>query len=619
MAHADSYIPVSRFHLALVVASLIAMPGSLLLPPTIANWPLWAVLAAGTLPLLWDIVKGVLKGDFGADVLAAIGLITAIVMQEYMAATLLVLMMASGQALEAYAMRRASSVLLALAQRMPATAHRRQGDHIEDIELTSIAVGDEIVIYPHETSPVDGVVVSGHGTMDESYLTGEPYRVSKAPGSGVLSGAVNGEAVIVIKAEKLPEDSRYASIMQVMAEAEQHRPQLRRIADQIGAVFAPLALILAIAAWVLTGEPDRFLAVLVVATPCPLIIAIPVTLIGAISMAAKRGIIIRDPTVLERLPTCRTAVFDKTGTLTYGQPELTEIHVREGFTANKILTLVAALESYSKHPLAVAVLAAAKKRKLYFLPDAAQVSERPGQGLRGRVEGRDVIVTSRKRVHEYAENASEAESLLPPTAAGLECVVLVDGQYAATLHFRDAPRAEGKSFIHHLGPNHHFSKVMLVSGDRESEVKYLAERLGIEDMLAGQSPEQKLVIVREETAKAPTLFMGDGINDAPALAAATVGLAFGQHSSVTSEAAGAVIMDNTLSRVDELIHLSEKMRRVALQSAIGGMTLSILGMVAAVAGMITPVQGALAQEAIDVLAIMNALRLAWDRDLKADV
>jgi heavy metal translocating P-type ATPase len=431
----------------------------------------------------------------------------------------------------------------------------------------------------------------------------------------VLSGAINGDAVMVIRADKLPQDSRYASIMQVMTEAEQKRPQLRRLGDQVGAVFAPVALLLAIAAWAITGEIDRFLAVLVVATPCPLLIAIPVVIISAVSMAAKRGIIIRDPTVLERLPTCTTAIFDKTGTLTYGQPELTEIITAKGFESDTVLQAVASLERYSKHPLASAFLKAAEAAHLY-LPEATKVSEIPGQGLSGHIEGYDILITSR---HKLLLAHPQMQLLLPPVVAGLECILLVNGEYAATLRLRDAPRKEGQPFIHHLGPNHHFTKIMLVSGDRESEASYLGELLGITEIYASQSPEQKLAIVRAEAALAPTLFMGDGINDAPALTAATVGLAFGQHSSVTSEAAGAVILDNTLSRVDELIHLSEAMRKIALQSALGGMGVTIIAMIAAAMGYLTPVQGALLQEAIDVLAIMNALRLAWRKDLRADV
>ncbi|HEX2752138.1 MAG TPA: heavy metal translocating P-type ATPase, partial [Alphaproteobacteria bacterium] len=430
-----------------------------------------------------------------------------------------------------------------------------------------------------------------------------------------LSGAINGESVLVMRAEKLAHDSRYAQIMGVMQEAEQKRPAIRRLGDKIGAIFAPLALLFAVAAWYFTGDSGRFLAVLVVATPCPLLIAIPVTLISAISMAAKRGIIIKDPTVLEQLPTCRTAIFDKTGTLTYGKPELTDIVPAQGIGANDILQLAASLEQYSKHPLANAILQAAAKAKLVST-EAAKVSEKPGQGLTGMVGGHEIRVTHRNKL---LQQTPDMAAILPPTVAGLECIIMKDGQYAATFRFRDAPRAEGKSFIHHLAPSHQFNKIMMVSGDRESEVTYLAGLLGIKETLASQSPEQKVAIVRAETAKAPTLFMGDGINDAPALASATVGIAFGQHSSVTAEAAGAVIMESSLVKVDELIHISAAMRRIVLQSAIGGMALSVMAMGFAAGGYITPVMGALLQEAIDVLAIANALRLTWSRNIHADL
>ncbi|MEI6730333.1 MAG: HAD-IC family P-type ATPase, partial [Pseudomonadota bacterium] len=367
--------------------------------------------------------------------------------------------------------------------------------------------------------------------------------------------------------------------------------------------------------WWITGDALRALAVLVVATPCPLIIAIPITIIGAISMAARSGIIIKDPKVLELLPTCRTAIFDKTGTLTYGKPELTEILPAEGFTPNDILQLAASLERYSKHPLSNAILQAAKKAKL-TLSDAERVSEKPGQGLTGIVSAQEICVTSRKKLLQLTPDSS---ATLPPTSTGLECIIMIAGKYCATFRFRDAPRADGKSFISHLSPAHGFKKIMLLSGDRESEVSYLAELLGIKDALSSPSPEQKVAIVRAETAKSPTLFMGDGINDAPALASATVGIAFGQHSSVTAEAAGAVIMENSLVKVDELMHISQRLRIIALQSAIGGILFSIIGMIFAGLGYITPVTGALLQEVIDVVAIANALRLSWGKSIKIDL
>lgn len=600
----------NKWQMVIALGSIVAIAVHFALN---SNVPLLVLIAFGGVPLLIQIMLKLFKSGIGVDFLGAIELVASTVLEQYLAAVLIVLMLAGGQALERYAMRRASAVLRALSDRMPSLAHRKNDDKIEEIALADIAIGDNIVIFPHATAPVDGEVVEGHGSMDESYLTGEPYQVSKTIGADVLSGAINGEAVIVIRAGKIAQDSRYAQIMGVMQEAEQKRPSMRRIADVLGGWFSALTLVVTGVVWYTTGSSLTALAVIVVATPCPLIIAIPITIISAISMAAKRGIIIKDPTVLERLPTCRTAIFDKTGTLTYGKPKLREIIPAEGLVANDILQSAASLERYSKHPLATAILQAAEKNKLSMI-EAESVSEKPGQGLTGMVMGQDIFVTSRKKLLQL-----QPDIKLPPTAAGLECIIMQGGKYAATFRFRDAPRSEGKPFISHLGPRHQFNKVMMVSGDRESEVTYLADLLGIKEMLASQSPEQKVAIVRAETLKAPTLFMGDGINDAPALASATVGVAFGQHSSITAEAAGAIIMENSLEKADELIHISTKLRRIALQSAVGGIMVSIIGMVFAAWGYVSPVQAALMQELIDVIAIANALRMTWGNKIEIDL
>jgi heavy metal translocating P-type ATPase len=606
-----------RWQLLVVGISLVAIGLSLVFRMTSSlspDFPLWIAIILGGIPSFLYIVVKLLKGDLGADSLAALALLTAVILHEYLAAVIIILMIASGQALETYAMRKASSVLLALAERMPNTVHRKTASGIEDIPLLEIRIGDAIVVYPHETCPADGVVIEGQGSMDESYLTGEPYQISKVPGVSVLSGAINGESVLIFQVEKIPADSRYASIVAVLQEAEQKRPTLRRLGDQIGAIFAPIALLFAMAAWYVTGDAIRFLAVLVIATPCPLLIAIPITIISAISMAARHSIIIKDPTVLERLPTCRTAIFDKTGTLTYGRPVLTEILTSDNFDTNFVLQNVASLERYSKHPLSSAILQAAKKNELTLL-DAASVSEQSGKGLTGVIGKNKIHVTHRKKI---MENFPEFAKLLPPTTVGLECVILINDEYAATIRFHDIPRKESKSFIGHLKPSHQFNKIMLVSGDRESEVKYLGDLLNLSEIHASQTPQQKLEIVRAEMKNAATLFMGDGINDAPALSAATVGIAFGQYSNVTAEAAGAVIMENSLNKVDELIHLSLATRNIALQSTIGGMGLSIIGMGFAAAGYISPVMGAILQEVIDIIAIVNALQLIWGSKIETD-
>lgn len=571
-----------------------------------AQIPLFATLAMGVLPV-YDLLRKLLRREFGSDLLGGVSIITSVVLGEYLAGSIIVLMLSGGEALESYALGSASSVLAALAKRMPSMAHRKSGTKTENVALDQVAVGDMLVIYPHDVCPVDGVVVEGRGSMDESYLTGEPFQMTKTRGSTVISGAVNGEAVLTIQATQKAADSRYAKIMGVMRDSEASRPQLRRLGDRLGAIYTPVALAVAVGAWAWSGDPARFLAVLVIATPCPLLLGIPIAIVGSISLCAKRAIIVKSPVVLERITDCRVAIFDKTGTLTYGTPKLTETLVAEGFEAKELLTLLAGLERYSKHPLARAVLDAAKDAGV-AVPEADEVSEAPGLGLQGLIGGRKIQITSRKQIALLNSPGTEK---LGPSTGGLECVALVDGRYAGILRFRDAPRADSRTFVTHLGPKHHFSRVMIVSGDRESEVRYLAEEVGITEIHAQKSPEEKLEIVKAETAKAPTLYVGDGINDAPAMMAATVGMAIGQNSDVTAEAAGVVVMDNSLEKIDEFMHISRRMRVIALQSAVGGMALSLVGMGLAFFGLLTPVSGAIAQEVIDVVAVLNALRAAF--------
>jgi heavy metal translocating P-type ATPase len=584
------------------IALHVALKYALQFPPLTYNLPLFSALLVGGIPMVWQLLKKLVKRQFGSDLLAGVSIITAILLREYLVAAIVVLMLSGGEALEEFATARASSVLDALARRMPSVAHRKEANRLVDVKLVDIRIGDELTVLPHEICPVDGAVIEGHGVMDEAYLTGEPYEVSKTPGSLVISGAINGEALLVIRAEKLAEDSRYARIMKVMHETEQQRPQLRRLGDQLGAWYTPLALGVAIVAAFLSGNSERFLSVVVIATPCPLLLAIPTAIIGAISLAARRAIIIKNPAVLEQIEKCQTLIFDKTGTLTYGRPTMTDVLCEEGFSRDEVLQLVASAEQYSKHPLAAAIVTAAKQQGIHLL-SVDQISERPGEGLRGQVAGHSVFVTGRSKV-------SQAGLRLPPLASGLECLVFLDERYAAAILLHDAPRKESASFVQHLKPKHGVLKVMLVSGDRESEVKYLAESVGITEVHAGKSPEEKVAIVKEETAKARTLFVGDGINDAPALMAATVGVAFGTQNDITTEAADAVVLETSLGKIDELIHIGRRMRRIALQSALGGMAASMIGMVAAAFGFLPPIWGAVGQELIDLFAVLNAVRVA---------
>lgn len=583
--------------------------------PRVTQIPLLATLVLGGVPLVYQLLKKVWRLEFGADLLAGISIVTAVLLGEYLAGAIVVLMLSGGEALESFALQNASSVLRALAKRMPSVAHRKQGTAIEDVPLDEVAIGDTLVLYPHDICPVDGTVTEGHGVMNEAFLTGEPFEITKAAGVNVISGAVNGESALTLTATRLAVDSRYAKITAVMRESQQNRPHIRRLGDRLGAFYTPLAVAIALLAWAISGEAVRFLAVLVIATPCPLLIAIPVAIIGTISLAARRSLIIKNPAAFEQVTQCRTAIFDKTGTLTYGEPKLTEQFIAPAFEKREVLVFAASLERYSKHPLASAILAEARAQGL-DLVQATEVNEAPGTGLRGTVGNRQVQITSRGKIVSQAVPGAEH---LPPGAGGLECAVVIDGTFAALYRLRDAPRAEGRSLIQHLGPKHQFQRVMILSGDRESEVRYLAEQVGITEIHAEQSPEQKLAIVRTETASAKTLYVGDGINDAPAMMAATVGMAVGQNSDVTAEAADVVAMDNSLKRVDEFMHISRHMRSIALQSAVGGMALSVLGMMFAAAGLLSPVAGAICQEVIDVLAVLNALRAAMPPKVLSDL
>jgi heavy metal translocating P-type ATPase len=570
--------------------------------PFHTNLPLFAALLIGGIPMVWELARKLWKREFGSDLLAGVSIITAILLHEYLVAAIVVLMLSGGEALESYATARASSVLDALARRMPSIAHRKEANGLVDVRLGDIRIGDELTVLPHEICPVDGTVLEGHGVMDEAYLTGEPYEISKTPGSMVISGAINGETMLTIRAEKLADDSRYTRIMKVMQQTEEQRPKLRRLGDQLGIWYTPLALGVAVIAALASGNSERFLSVVVIATPCPLLLAIPTAVIGAISLAARRAIIIKNPAVLEQIEKCQTLIFDKTGTLTYGRPHVTAILCADGFDQSKVLQLAASLEQYSKHPLASAIVAKAKNRGLTLL-EVDHISERPGEGLLGSIHGQNIKITGRKKI--------EVEKFpLPLLESGLECLVFVDNRYAAAIRLHDAPRKESASFIRHLEPMHGVARVLLVSGDRESEVKYLAKSVGITEVHAGKSPEEKVAIVKEETAKARTLFVGDGINDAPALMAATVGVAFGSQNDITTEAADAVVLETALAKIDELMHIGQRMRRIALQSALGGMAASLLGMIAAAFGYLPPIWGAVGQELIDLVAVLNAVRVA---------
>lgn len=563
--------------------------------------PLFISYAFGGSSLILKLLKKVCKGDFGSDLLAGLSIITSLFLGEYFAGVIVIVMLSGGEALEDYALRRASAVLDALSKRMPQLARLRTNDGTKVVTLEQIKIGDLLELIPHDITPVDGIVVEGHGSMDESYLTGEPFNVPKIIGSSVLSGAINGNVLLIIRATALPIDSRYQKIAKAIETQASKQVPMRRMGDMLGAWYTPLALIIALSAYFFSGQASRFLAVLVIATPCPLLLAIPIAIIGSISLLAKRGVIVKDPASLEQISSCRTLILDKTGTLTYGKPYLNSVDVYNNHSKEEVLKFAAALEAYSKHPLSFAIIEEAKKKGL-LLPEVYSVSEEPGEGLSGVADSSKLKVIGRKQLSSYDISVGEKTTFEP------ECFLLINEKLAGGFHFVDQPRTESKEFVNHIGPEHSFTKIMILSGDKKDSVETLAKLVGIKEIEAGLSPEEKVLRVKDETRKAKTLYIGDGVNDAPALQIATVGIALGTKSDITSESADIVILDSSLNKVDEVIHVGYNMKKIALQSAVGGMILSFAGMLLASAGIIPPLHGAIFQEIIDVAAIVNALR-----------
>jgi heavy metal translocating P-type ATPase len=561
-------------------------------------------LILGSIGVLFEVGLDFSRGKWGADLLAVLAVLVSIILGEYIAGLVIVLMVSSGEMLEELATKRASSGLAALAQRVPLDAIQRgPTGTLTRVPVESLVLNDQIVIPPHGISPTDGIVLEGHSVMDEAYLTGEPISIPKAPGSIVLSGALNGENALVVTVTKKSKDSRYAQIVKVIEETSQVKLPLRRLGDRLGALFTPLVLVVAFISWWASGDMNRFLAVLVVATPCPLILSIPVAILGSISVAARQGILIRQAGILETLPLCKTLILDKTGTLTMGQPQLTNIVLLEEIDEAEVLSIVGSLEQYSRHPLAKAITKRAQELNIPFRP-VHSASESPGEGLKGIVDEREITIGGRGLAKAQGLKINDA-------IRGLECLVWFDEKPVAHFIFRDTPRPESKTFISHLDGKHDFSKIMIVSGDRASEVAHTAEVLGIKEIRAEVSPEGKLEIVREEMEKASVVFIGDGINDAPALIESTVGIALGKENDVTGSAADAVILKPSLHEVDTLFHLAFRTRRIILQSVGLGMLASIAAMIVASLGYLTPTAGAIIQQVIDVLSLGNALRTSF--------
>ena len=566
-----------------------------------------ATAAVGLGYALWSAAESILRGRLGVDVIALLAVAGAVAVGELLAAAVISVMLTSGRFLEAWAAERARHDLNALLTRAPRTARRYHGGSLETVPLEEIAVGDVLLVAPGDVLPVDGIVGSGVVVLDESALTGEALPAEHGPGEAVRSGTVNAGGPFDLRATTSAADSTYAGIVRLVAEAERSQAPFVRLADRYAMWFLPLTLAVAGVAWAVGGA-ERAVAVLVVATPCPLILAAPVALVSGLSAAARRGVVVKSGGVLERLARCTTLILDKTGTLTAGQPAVTGVVPAGSLPPQEILTLAACLDQVSGHVLAAAIVhAAAERDGPLVLPE--DVEEVPGQGIAGTVRGRPVRVgraawagvTGDPRWARTVRRRARLDG-------ALTVFVAADGQPAGAILLEDRIRPDARQTIRAIRHGG-VTRIVLATGDQAEAAGPVGALTGVDEVLAGLSPAGKLDVVRAEQRRAPVIMTGDGINDAPALTLADVGIAMGARgSTASSEAADAVLTVDHLGRLGDVAALARRTRRIALQSVLAGMGMSLAAMGAAAAGLLPAVWGALLQEAIDVAVILNALR-----------
>ncbi len=558
--------------------------------------------------LVVEIIRSLWQGELGLDIVAALSMTAALVFGETLAAAVVAVMYSGGTFLESFAEGRARREMHDLLSRVPHTATRHKNGGLEDIPLEDIQPGDLLLIRQGEVVPVDGTVASEGAFVDTSALTGESLPVRLLRGAEALSGATNAGEPFNLTATRFATDSTYAGIVRLVEEAQRSKAPMARLADRWSLGFLAVTVTIAFAAWWFTGDPIRAVAVLVVATPCPLILAVPVALVAGLSRAAHFGILIKGAGPLETMARVGTLILDKTGTLTDGRPQIVSIDSRDGSDGDEILRLAAALDQASKHPVAQAVVAAAKARDL-ALPIPSEVTEIPGEGVIGQVEGKRVIVGGADFV---AQRIGHPEGNHPAGAAGSVLVAIaVDGKMAGYLVMADPLRDGTDAMLARLR-REGITRLLLATGDRAAVAERITKGLGFDSVQAGLTPDMKVQLVQEERKSSPVMMVGDGVNDAPALAAADVGVAMGARGAAASaEAADVVLLVDRVDRLGQGIEIARRARRIAIESVVAGIGLSVAGMIAAAFGYLTPVQGALLQEAIDVAVILNALRALW--------
>jgi heavy metal translocating P-type ATPase len=560
------------------------------------------VLAA----LLVEIVVSLRRGEVGLDIVAALSMASALAVGETLAAAVVALMYAGGGFLESFAEGRARREMRDLLSRVPHSATRYADGALEEIPLDAVAPGDRLLIRQGDVAPVDGEVASDLALIDASALTGESLPQRLGRGGEVMSGATNAGEAFDLRATRRAADSAYAGIVRLVEAAQRSRAPMARLADRWSLGFLAAAVAMATAAWALTGDPVRAVAVLVVATPCPLILAVPVALVAGLSRAARYGVLVKGAAPLEALARTRSLILDKTGTLTDGRPRIVAIDAGADLTEEETLRLAAALDQASKHPVAQAIVVAARARGL-DLPIPTEVAEVPGEGVSGRVEGRLVAVGGERFIAERA-GAPDADHSPPAAAGAMRVEMAVDGARAGRLVLAD-PLREGTAALLAALRRIGVARIVLATGDRQDVAERIAEGLGFDALHSGLTPDRKVQVVLIERRHGPVTMVGDGVNDAPALAAADVGVAMGARGAAASaEAAEVVLLVDRLDRLLAGMEIAQGARRIALQSVAAGIGLSLLGMTAAALGHLPPVQGALLQEVIDVAVILNALR-----------
>jgi heavy metal translocating P-type ATPase len=592
--------------LLLAVAGLVMGLGFYLAGEAkIANLLWIAGVVPALVALVIEILRSLSRGEVGLDIVAALSMTAALMFGETLAAAVVAVMYSGGTLLESFAEGRARREMHALLSRVPRTATRHRNGGLEDIPLDEIAPGDRLLIRQGDVVPVDGAVASEAAFVDTSALTGESLPVRLMRGAEAMSGATNAGEAFDLTALRPAKDSTYAGIVRLVAEAQASKAPMSRLADRWSLGFLVVTVAIAFAAWWVSGDPIRAVAVLVVATPCPLILAVPVALVAGLSRAAHFGVLIKGAGPLETMARIHTLILDKTGTLTDGRPQIVSIARQDGTSEDEILRMAAALDQASKHPVAQAVVAAAKARGL-VLPVPSEVAEFAGEGVVGDVEGRRVIVGGDGFVAGRVGRVSGAASSM--AAGSVLVAVAIDGHMAGHLVMSD-PLRDGTGTMLDGLRREGVRRILLATGDRADVAERVTEGLGLDGVRAGLTPDQKVLLVLSERKRGPVMMVGDGVNDAPALAAADVGVAMGARGAAASaEAADVVLLVDRIDRLVPGIEIARAARRIAVESVVAGIGLSVLGMIAAAYGYLTPVQGALLQEVIDVLVILNALR-----------